>query len=603
MSLRSTYAFAFCLFSFFQIHGQLSSLEDIEKLEKGGLKQTLKGFMKDFYSFGDPFQMGGGVFLNLRSYNSSGAPLRQDPFFYTLGANLSFKVYQIDLPFSMILTAKNTTKSFPSISDMFNSLKDQVKSKANGYARLGISPHYKWAKVHLGHRSLNFSKYTLSNLNFFGVGIELTPDKYRFSAMYGRLAKAEPINLSLATPNLPIYRRTGWSTKLGYGNDKASADLIIFTAKDDENSIIIPGTYSKQVSPEANFAMGVQLQKLFMEKIRIKLDYTRSGVSPNVQDAVSNDKSMTNFLLKQRNSTYYGNAIEGSIGLEGKKINTGILFNRVDNDFRTFGAYFFNRDIMDIQGFANFGLLENKLNSAVKIGIQSNNLDGSKSATTRRLIYDLQTAWSHNDFSAQANYSNNSSNVSYILNQQLDSLNAVVVTQDLGANLSYNIPLKGENTHTVSLTANMQDVSDDIEKPNRISVSKLYLANLGYAIKTKSKWTILTRVNYTINEIPNTNTNRLGLGASVQKSIFKDKVNVGLTTNFFKNNNSNGLKSSNTSGQITMGTQLFKGMSLQFAWGLLRTISDNSPTFLENTGNLGLQYGFNYKPKSKKTKS
>jgi len=174
--------------------------------------------------------MGGGLSLGLRSYNASGAALRQDPFFYTLGANLNFKIYQIDIPFSMILTAKNTNKSFPSIKDMLNSLKDQAKSKVNGYARFGISPHYKWAKLHIGHRSMNFSKYTMSNLNFFGTGIELNPGKVRISGMYGRLAKAEPINLSLTSPNLPIYKRIGWSTKLGYGDEKASADIILFTA-------------------------------------------------------------------------------------------------------------------------------------------------------------------------------------------------------------------------------------------------------------------------------------------------------------------------------------------------------------------------------------
>lgn len=115
---------------------------------------------------------------------------------------------------------------------------------------------------------MNFSKYTLSNLNFFGVGMMLEPDKLRVGAMYGRLAKAEPINLSLITPNLPVYQRIGWGTKIGYGDDKSSVDLILFTAKDDDQSISIPSTYVKQVSPEANLVLGVQLQKLFFEQIK-----------------------------------------------------------------------------------------------------------------------------------------------------------------------------------------------------------------------------------------------------------------------------------------------------------------------------------------------
>ncbi|MCC6814829.1 MAG: hypothetical protein IT267_00270 [Saprospiraceae bacterium] len=602
MSKKLFYTVFICISSLYALQGQISSLENIEDWEKGSLKKSLKSFLKDFYTFGDPFQMGGGVFLNLRSYGSNGSTLRQDPFFYTLGANLNFKVYQIDIPFSVMMTAKNTSKSYPSIKDLVNSLKEQAKSKVNGYARFGISPHYKWAKLHLGHRSMNFSKHTLSNLNFYGAGVELSPDKFKFSAMFGRLAKAEPINLSLTTPNLPIYKRIGWSTKFGFGDDQASADIILFTAKDDENSLTIPGTYPKQVSPEANFALGVQLQKLFLKKIRIKLDFTRSGTSPNLLDAQSNTKSLTDFILKKRNTSFYGNALEGSLGFEGKSINAGVLVNRVDDKFRTFGAYFFNRDIMDIQGFANFGLIQNKLNSSVKAGIQSNNLDGSKSSTTRRLIYDVQTSWSEEAFNAQFNYSNNSSSVEYILNQQLDSLNAVVVTQDLGLNLSYTLPLKGENTHSLTLNGNIQDVSDDIEKPNRVSVSKLYLANLGYAVRTKSKWTLMTRVNYTINKVLITDLTRIGLGASVQKAIFKEKVNMGLTCNYYNNKNKSGLNSSNSSVQLSLGTKLFKGLNLQFGWGLLHTASDTAPSFTENIGNLGIQYSFNYTPNRKKSK-
>ncbi|MBK9397495.1 MAG: hypothetical protein IPN55_09800 [Saprospiraceae bacterium] len=124
----------------------------------------------------------------------------------------------------------------------------------------------------------------MNNINFFGAGVELTPDKLRFGAMYGRLTKAEPIDLSLATPNLPIYRRIGWGARLGYGDDLASADIEIFSAKDDLNSIDIPADYPKQTTAEGNVVIGVQLQKLFLEKIRVKLDYNVSAVSPNALD-------------------------------------------------------------------------------------------------------------------------------------------------------------------------------------------------------------------------------------------------------------------------------------------------------------------------------
>ncbi|MBK9722610.1 MAG: hypothetical protein IPO78_13480 [Saprospiraceae bacterium] len=49
-----------CYILVFSLSSQINSLENIEQLDKGGLKKTLGGFFKDFYSFGDPFQLGEG---------------------------------------------------------------------------------------------------------------------------------------------------------------------------------------------------------------------------------------------------------------------------------------------------------------------------------------------------------------------------------------------------------------------------------------------------------------------------------------------------------------------------------------------------------------
>ncbi|HRI00571.1 MAG TPA: hypothetical protein PK006_05925 [Saprospiraceae bacterium] len=61
--------------------GQISSLENLEELNKTNLKKTIKSFFKDFTSFGKSFELNGGVSLNLRSHDISGALLSQDPFF------------------------------------------------------------------------------------------------------------------------------------------------------------------------------------------------------------------------------------------------------------------------------------------------------------------------------------------------------------------------------------------------------------------------------------------------------------------------------------------------------------------------------------------
>ncbi|MCO6461126.1 MAG: hypothetical protein J5I59_06960 [Saprospiraceae bacterium] len=606
MSKKASILFIFFMLTMVQsnLFSQLNSFEDIEKYsEKGMFGRGFKDFFKGLADFGEPFQLAGGIGIGLRSYDAFGGPLRQDPFFYSVNAQLSVKIYQIELPVSLVMTAKNTTSSYPNLSDLKEFLKQKLRDKANSYTRIGISPYYKWAKLHLGHRAMNFSKYTMSNLNFFGAGIELNPAKFRISGMYGRLAKAEPIDLSLTTPNLPVYQRLGWAAKLGYGDEKASADITLFTAKDVAESINIPADYPQQVTPEANLAIGLTLQKLFFDVIRVKVDYGNSTMSPNALDADSPKQGITSFLMKKKTTTYNAHAVEASVAYEGKTFNAGVKANRVDSDYKTLGTYFFNKDIMDISGFTEFGLWEDKVYISLSAGVQTNNLDKSLPTTNNRLIYDAQIGYNQKAFSANYSFSNNTSRVNYILNQQLDSLNAVIVTRDMGLNLQYRIPSKGNISHTISATANMQEVSDDIEKVSRTPSSRVLLGNLSYALQLPADWSISLRGNYTQNEVTGIKLNRIGYGMGVRKAFLSDRLTLGLDAGMFNNKNGLGQKSANMLGQFALGYQIFKGMGLNLQWGLLRTTADNQKSFTESTGSLNLQYQFSYVPKKKEKKT
>ena len=130
--------------------------------------------------------------------------------------------------------------------------------------------------------------------------------------------------------------------------------------------------------------------------------------------------------------------------------------------------------------------------------------------------------------------------MTYVLNRQLDSLNAAIVTQDLGVNVSYTLPFKGPHQHVLSLNGNMQDVSDDIEKSVRTTSSKLFLANVSYLFKTESKWTFTIRVNYNQNEIQGISLNRTGFGGGFKKEFFSGKLSLGSNVNYFQNKNANG---------------------------------------------------------------
>jgi hypothetical protein len=100
--------------------------------------------------------------------------------------------------------------------------KDFFKNQKDRLSRFGASPHRGWFRAHLGDRYMSFSEYTMNNHNFRGAGVELTPGKFRFSAMGGRLAKAEPRNLAIDQPNFLEYERLGWGPKQVTGMHRIS---------------------------------------------------------------------------------------------------------------------------------------------------------------------------------------------------------------------------------------------------------------------------------------------------------------------------------------------------------------------------------------------
>ncbi len=583
------------------LSGQLGSFEDLdETTQKGFFKTHIKGFFQDFTDFGDPFTMSGSLGLNMRSYNAFGGPLRQDPFFYTFNTNLNLRIYQIDLPFSMVLTAKNNQFSLPNFSEIKESLSDKVPSLDRRFVRFGMSPYYKWAKLHLGHRSMSFSKYTLDNINFNGIGTELTPGKIRIAAMAGQIARAEPVDLSLVTPNVPVYQRQGWGAKVGYGDEQSSVDLIVFKAKDNPNSIFIPTSLPNQPSAEENLSIGINAQKLLFEKIRVKLEYARSSVSPNALDALTEESNITSFLFKQRNTTQNSSALDASLGYEGASMMASVQYRRVDPNYRTFGAYFFNRDIADLLGNLAFNLMDKKLNVALSGGVQSNNLDLSKPATTQRFIYGVNAGYYLGGFSANANFNNNTTDIGYVLNQRLDSLNAVIITKDIGLNLSYTLPSDGGTQHSFSLSGNIQDVNDDVVNLQTSSTSKVTVYNFAYSVMFENDWRLTARTNYNENSIADILIKRYGGGLGITKSFFANKVNLGWDNNYFVNSRANMNNSNNLLSQILLGYQVRSGLSAHLNWGYLLTTADNFNSFSESTATLGLQYNFNYKPGSKK---
>ena len=192
------------------------------------------------------FDWSGGIGLTTTFYNVSGLENRRDPFFWQLNANLnlSFLGGIVNAPFSFVVSQQN--KNF---------------SQPQPFNRFGLSPTYREWTLHLGHRSMNFSDYTLAGNIFYGVGLEYKSDNipWRASAMYGRLSKAVERSASAGVTFVePSFRRLGYGTKVGYHKNKQEIDLIFFRAYDDLNSIGIRDSPSNISGGKCGIGTGEQ---------------------------------------------------------------------------------------------------------------------------------------------------------------------------------------------------------------------------------------------------------------------------------------------------------------------------------------------------------
>ncbi|MEM6320102.1 MAG: hypothetical protein AAF960_20685 [Bacteroidota bacterium] len=581
---------------------ELSDFEDVEAVaERGFFKEYFKGLFSDFTDIGSPFQMNAGLGLNARFYHANGIENRQQPFFWILNANVNIQIYQLNIPFTALISINRQELTLPNPNPNLPNVKERFTRNFN---RIGFSPHYKWIKLHGGHRNMSFSKFTLDNLTYLGGGVELTPGNIRVAAMYGSLARAEPIDQALLEPNLPIFSRTGWGLKLGYGTEQDFLDLIVFKASDDANSLTFIDPPS--VFAQDNVVVGINAQKTFLEHFQFKIDYATSAITPDVNELeVPNTQfPIPSFLMNSRATTEYKQALETSIDYAGTGFNAGLAFRRIDPKYRSLGTYFFNNDLQDLTARMGFGLLAQTLQISGSIGMQTDNLDESKAATLTRIIGSADVNYTKDNWNMGLTFSNYSSDIEYVLNRELDSLNVVVITRDVGLNIAFSKADQKENQHTITLMGNAQVVTDDVIQGENSAESNMYNANLVYALGLSNQWNFNVLLNYNQNQLANIEVNRWGIGGGVSKNFLENKLNLGLNVNYFKATVSTitALTNQTTNLRMRANYKIGDNVSMNVNYTLMHRAKNTAGTitdFTESIGNFGFRYNFSVKPEAK----
>ena len=464
-------------------------------------------------------------------YQSNGPGIRPQPYGYSLGAALNFRIYDIHIPF-------------------FASFNEQGSAFQHPFNRYGLSPQYKWIKAHLGWRSMQMSEFTLYNTTFLGAGIELNPKKFRFGFMYGQM-KAPANLVSLQLDDTQFKRRT-LATRIGYGTEENHFDFIFMKAKDDTNSVAHLGDSLRNLlTAHDNFVVGLKTKtSMFEKKLVWDMDVATSAFTRDLSYnpiSLSEDGSLdwVNKIITPNASSNVTYAGQSSLTYRGKAYAIGVNYRRVMPEFKSLGSEYILDDLEAITLNPSFSFLQGKVHLSGSYGIQRNNLDGQRLSTNQRNISSLNLSVNPKPFyGVNFNYSN------FSFQQQvlIDTLynDSMVVNQ-----MNHNFTVVPRWTHistawvnNVVLTLSYQLLDDKNDYTAESQNNTMVLGNLNYsAVSKKNGLSLNAGLNYFNFQTSMLQLSRYGFSVGASKRMLEKKLQVRGTMSYNYQNEVSGKSS------------------------------------------------------------
>lgn len=307
-----------------------------------------------------PFSITGGVGAGTSFYSSNEERLSRDPFSWNIHGHLNPSVYGYSFPVSF-------------------SISQYTKSFREPFSQMGISPSYKWAKLHLGYRSIAFSPLVFDGNTFLGAGLELNPGKFYFAGFWGRVNKAIGENTTANRHIQPQYARKAFGVKIGLKSEKAKIDFQYFNARDDTTSIErIDSENLAIVLPQSNDVIGTSWEFVIFKKLTFKGNSALSLLNQNLAYKESDDlvgfPSFLSKIFPVTNSSLMSWAADAQLSLALKNFNAMLGYRRVQPDFKSLGIPYFLNDIQMFSGNVGTNLAKGRINLNAAFTSQHNNL-------------------------------------------------------------------------------------------------------------------------------------------------------------------------------------------------------------------------------------
>ena len=472
-----------------------------------------------------PVTIQGTFGMGLGTYSSSGIDPREHSFNYLFSGTPILTIYGVSFPFSIVVS-------------------DQQRGFRQPFNQYGISPTYKWVTVHAGWQSIQWSPFTLAGYNFLGGGVELNPGKLRFGFIYGRFNKA--IEQNSAQPlsfQTPAYKRAGYSVKLGYGTERNHLDITMLNAKDDANSLKNT-PISTELAPAENLVLGISSKWSFLKHFVWDFDVAGSIYTRNQKD-----DTLKNFRLDKINfikdlitinaSSQLSTAAQTNLGYQNKNYTIGLQYRRIDPDYKSMGAYYFETDVANYTVQGGIALMQGQLQLNGSLGFQNDNLLHDRAYTSHRNISSLGVSFNKAKYGIDLRYSNYGITQDRGLNPIIDTFRVARTNYNVNTVLRYTLANE-KLSHNFLLVGSVQSLVDLNHFTSLQNQSKSKTGNLSYQLGfNKAAFSINTTYNYTVADLSQLHTIIYGPTIGFSKQLDKGKLGLNAAFSYQQQQNNN----------------------------------------------------------------
>ncbi len=467
-----------------------------------------------------------GLFFDTYNYSEENFPTFRPKYpenELRLNANATLQIGEyLSIPFGINISNQKTLYNLPSLPE--ENLIDFIQNPKND---ISINPEYKWIKSYLGSQTPNYSSLSTGDTPIFGIGMDLNPGKFIFSANYGLSQRA--IESDAMFNIVGAYKQKIIATRIGYGKiDGPKFTLNFVKVKDDVNSVINTPLYDDPIE-------GITISPLIELKIKEKLLFKTETAASIFTSNLNNTFTIDDAIIESLSDIISVNASSNadishvsSIDWISKKFTIGGEVKYIGPGFVPVGYRNIEKDILDYKVRSSFKLFKDKTSINGMFGIRTNNVQNTNLQSTKRVISTINVFSQISEaFSINANYSNfgfNNNEINNIIRVEMINNSFSLSPSYIFETLTINHQINANGSLTIF------DQFDAISSAFVATTSKNF--SLNYNLMFKEMPLNINFIGlFFNNEMPTSTIKMSNYGTTVSYKFFDKKLSPSLGFN------------------------------------------------------------------------